>query len=57
MIKKVTTLFLAMAMMSSCVSKKVFNELESKYANLKKENRNLEGDKGDLEKENAAIVL
>ena len=41
MIKNVTTLMLAIVMLSSCVSKKVYTDLEAKYAELKKENRQL----------------
>ncbi|RZJ29772.1 MAG: cell envelope biogenesis protein OmpA [Flavobacterium sp.] len=41
MIKKITLLFCAAALFASCVSKKVYNDLESKYAGLKKENRHL----------------
>ncbi len=39
MIKKVSIVFVIIALSSSCVSKKVFNELETKFADLKKENR------------------
>jgi len=39
MIKKVSAVILAIALMTSCVSKKVYNELEAKYAALKKEQR------------------
>jgi chemotaxis protein MotB len=41
MIKKVSAGLLALALTTSCVSKKVYNELETKYADLKKENRAL----------------
>jgi chemotaxis protein MotB len=33
---------------TSCVSKKIYNELEGKYADLKKENRKLSDNNGDL---------
>ncbi len=39
MIKKISIVFVIIALSSSCVSKKVFNELETKFADLKKENR------------------
>ena len=39
MIKKVALGLVVIALSTSCVSKKVFNELESKFADLKKENR------------------
>ncbi|MFN3756534.1 MAG: OmpA family protein, partial [Flavobacterium sp.] len=47
------TLVLSMViafMATSCVSKKIFNELEGKYADLKKENRKLSDNNGDLTK-------
>ena len=54
MIKKVLLLCLSGIILSSCVSKKVFEDLESKYARLRKENRTLSSDlasaKKDLEK-------
>ena len=39
MIKKIALGIVIMALSVSCVSKKVFNELETKFADLKKENR------------------
>ena len=39
MIKKISIGIMLIALSSSCVSKKVFNELETKFADLKKENR------------------
>jgi chemotaxis protein MotB len=50
MIKKVSLLVLVAAMATSCVSKKVYNELESKFAALKKEQRQLSDENHDLEK-------
>ena len=50
MIKKVTLALFIAATMSSCVSKKVYNELESKYANLKKQNRELSDENQGLSK-------
>ena len=41
MIKKVSIGLLVMALSTSCVSKKIYNDLESKYADLKKENRSV----------------
>ncbi len=40
-LQKLSAGILMIALMSSCVSKKIYNELESKYADLKKENRSL----------------
>lgn len=39
MIKKIAIGLVLIALSSACVSKKVFNELETKFADLKKENR------------------
>lgn len=39
MIKKIALGIVVLALSTSCVSKKVFNELETKFADLKKENR------------------
>ncbi len=48
MIKKSIAAVLALTLLGSCVSKKVYNELESKYANLKKENRSLADENSEL---------
>lgn len=50
MIKKLSIALFALALTSSCVSKKVYNELEEKYANLRKENRKLQDEGKDCEK-------
>lgn len=50
MIKKISTFFLIAALSSSCVSKKVYTDLENKFADLKKENRKLSDDLEDLTK-------
>ncbi len=42
MIKRISLLVCLAAVMTSCVSKKIYNDLESKYADLKKENRHLQ---------------
>lgn len=41
MIKQLSLIVLLLLTMTSCVSKKIYTELEDKYANLKKENRAL----------------
>ena len=41
MIKKIAVALVVLFLASSCVSKKVFNDLENKYTELKKENRRL----------------
>ena len=42
------TVILLVLIATSCVSPKVYKELESKYATLKKENRSLKDENGDL---------
>jgi chemotaxis protein MotB len=44
MIKKITLSLLIITMTTACVSKKVFTDLETKFADLKKENRKLQDD-------------
>lgn len=41
MIKKLSILALTITLFTSCVSKKIYTDLEDKYANLKQENRGL----------------
>lgn len=48
MIKKVSIGLLILALSTSCVSKKIYNDLENKFADLKKENRKLADDNEDL---------
>lgn len=62
MIRKVSAALLILALSSSCVSKKVFNDLEKKYTDLKKENRKtgdaleeLQRAKNQLDIEHAAL--
>ena len=62
MIKKISVVLVVLLLASSCVSKKVFNDLENKYTELKKENRRLldEGEdcikaKNELETANASL--
>lgn len=50
MIKKTVLLTLLLASMSSCVSKKIYNDLENKYTDLKKENHNLADENEELKK-------
>ena len=44
MIKKLSLVFVTIAFVASCVSPKVYKELESKYTDLKQENRKLSDD-------------
>ena len=48
MIKKLSLISLTLVLTTSCVSKKIYTDLESKYANLKKENRSLADENSDL---------
>ncbi|WP_299116209.1 OmpA family protein [uncultured Winogradskyella sp.] len=48
MIKKISILALSLTLFSSCVSKKIYTDLEDKYANLKKEHRQLSDDNQSL---------
>jgi chemotaxis protein MotB len=48
MIKRNVIIVLTLVFISSCVSPKVYNDLESKYNNLKKENKDLSGENDDL---------
>ncbi|WP_159799887.1 OmpA family protein [Flavobacterium sp. MK4S-17] len=51
MVKKISAGVLALALTTSCVSSKVYKDLENKYADLKKENRQLSDDNESLTKE------
>ncbi len=46
--KQLLILLLSAGVLSSCVSKKVYTDLEDKYANLKKENRSLNDELSEL---------
>jgi len=48
MIKKISLGLLILALSTSCVSKKIYNDLESKYADLKKENRSISDENSNL---------
>lgn len=48
MIKKISLGLLIVALSTSCVSKKIYNELENKFTDLKKENRTLSDENSDL---------
>ncbi len=52
MIKRSLLALLIIGTMSSCVSKKIYNDLENKYTDLKKENRSLADENEDLHKAN-----
>jgi chemotaxis protein MotB len=53
MMKKVIFSLALLSLMSSCVSKKIYNDLENKYTDLKKENRILADENDELRKANS----
>lgn len=55
MIKKISLGLLIVALSTSCVSKKIYNDLESKYADLKKENRSIADENADLLKSKSQL--
>ena len=57
MIKKISIGLLLVALLTSCVSKKIYNDLESKYADLKKENRGISDENADLLKAKVQLEL
>ena len=57
MIKKISLGLLIIALSTSCVSKKIYTDLESKYADLKKENRSLLDENDDLLKAKSQLEL
>ena len=57
MIKKISLGLLIVALSTSCVSKKIYNDLESKYADLKKENRSLSDENDNLLKAKSQLEL
>ncbi len=57
MIKKISIGLLVLALSTSCVSKKIYTDLENKYTDLKKENRKLADDNEDLLKTKNKLEL
>ncbi len=55
MIKKISLIALTLFLSTSCVSKKVYTELEDRYANLKQEHRALSDENDDLIKSKNAL--
>ena len=55
MIKKIALAIVTLSLMTSCVSKKIYNDLENKYTDLKKENRFLADEVDELHKANTAF--
>ena len=57
MIKRISLGLLIMALSTSCVSKKIYNDLENKFTDLKKENRSLSDQNADLSKAKNQLEL
>jgi chemotaxis protein MotB len=57
MIKRVSIGLLILMLSTSCVSKKIYNDLESKFTDLKKENRSLADENADLVKAKNQLEL
>ncbi|MGQ2983487.1 OmpA family protein [Flavobacterium sp.] len=57
MLRKISVGLLLLALTTSCVSKKVYTDLENKYADLKKENREMADQNTKLEKERNELDL
>ena len=57
MIKKISIGLLVLALTTSCVSKKIYTDLENKYTDLKKENRSLSDENADLLKAKNQLEL
>ena len=57
MIKRISLGLLIIALSASCVSKKIYNDLESKYADLKRENRSISDENEDLLKSKSQLEL
>ncbi len=53
MIKRIIFGLTVLSLMTSCVSKKIYNDLENKYTDLKKENRLITDENDELHKANA----
>ncbi|MFV8368687.1 OmpA family protein [Flavobacterium sp. LB2R40] len=57
MIKNFSIALIVLALSTSCVSKKIYNDLESKFADLKKENRSMADENTDLLKTKNQLEL
>jgi chemotaxis protein MotB len=53
MIKRIVLGMIVLSLMTSCVSKKIYTDLENKYTDLKKENRLIADENEELHKANA----
>jgi chemotaxis protein MotB len=57
MIKRFSLGLLIVALSTSCVSKKIYNDLENKYADLKKENRSVSDENAELLKSKSQLEI
>lgn len=57
MIKRISIGLLIVALSTSCVSKKIYNDLETKFSDLKKENRNISDENANLLKTKNQLAL
>lgn len=57
MIKRISVGLLIVALSTSCVSKKIYNDLETKFSDLKKENRNISDENANLLKTKNQLAL
>lgn len=57
MIKRISLGLLIAALSTSCVSKKIYNDLETKFADLKKENRTISDENEELKKSKNQLEL
>lgn len=57
MIKKISLGLVVLALSTSCVSKKIYTDLENKFTDLKKENRNLADENAELLKAKNQLEL
>ncbi|HEY6142461.1 MAG TPA: OmpA family protein [Flavobacterium sp.] len=57
MIKRISLGLLIVALSTSCVSKKIYNDLETKFADLKKENRTISDENEELKKTKSQLEL
>ncbi|SHF90927.1 chemotaxis protein MotB [Flavobacterium segetis] len=57
MIKKIAVGLLVVALSTSCVSKKIYNDLENKFTDLKRENRTIADENADLLKSKNQLEL
>jgi chemotaxis protein MotB len=57
MIKKISLAIVLLALTASCVSKKVYTDLENKFAELKKENRRIQDESDDCIKSKADLDM